>query len=316
MSQQITQAFVDQFTSNIFHLSQQKGSRLRASVRNESQTGKSAFYERLGSAVAIKKTGRHSDTPQIDTPHSRRRVTLEDYIYADLIDEEDKIRMLIDPQSPYSQAAMWSLGRAMDDVLITAMRGNAFSGEDGSTTVALPAAQQIWSNFDNAGTFEARRLNVDALRRAKKVFDQADVDPSIRRYIAVNAEQLESLLAETEVTSSDFNTVRALVRGEINEFLGFTFIQTQRLNAETADIVDATGATADEGAGDTTITDADRVLAWAEDGVLLSVGRDMSGRIDPRPDKNYAMQIFASMGIGGTRLEDEKVVEIFCKPTA
>jgi hypothetical protein len=138
MSSQITTAFVQQYKNNIFHLAQQKGSRLRPLVRNEMQVGKSAFYERLGSATAVKRLSRHSDTPQIDSAHSRRMVTLEDYDWADLIDQEDKIRLLIDPTSAYSQAAMWALGRAIDDSIIAALGGSAYSGETGTT--AVPAS--------------------------------------------------------------------------------------------------------------------------------------------------------------------------------
>jgi len=51
MSFQITEAFVQQYTSNVFHLSQQKGSRIRAAVRSEMQKGKRAFYDRLGPTI-------------------------------------------------------------------------------------------------------------------------------------------------------------------------------------------------------------------------------------------------------------------------
>jgi len=283
-------------------------------VRNESQKGESAFYERIGAASAIKKVGRHSDTGQIDTPHSKRRVTLEDWYYNDFIDEEDKIRTLIDPQGPYSQAAMWALGRAMDDVLITAMQGNAYEGRGTISTIALPDASKLIS-YTSVGPTVVSRLNIDALRRAKKVLDKAEVDPSIRRYCALGAEQLESLLNETEVTSSDYNTVKALVRGEVDEFMGFTFIRTERIPQADASYVNATGIV-DAGSNDATETDADHVLCWASDGVMLSVGRDMKGRIDVRPDKHYLTQVYASMGIGATRLEDVKVLDIACKNSA
>ena len=97
MSTQITEAFVKQFNSNVFHLSQQKGSRLRGLVRQESQNGKSQFFDIIGSVTAQKHTTRHGDTPLIDTPHSRRRVTLSSYKHADLVDDSDKIKLLIDP---------------------------------------------------------------------------------------------------------------------------------------------------------------------------------------------------------------------------
>ena len=78
MSSQITTAFVQQYSNNVQMLSQQKGSLLRGSVDTESIVGKNAFFDQVGVATAVKRTTRHGDTPQIDTPHSRRRVSLVD----------------------------------------------------------------------------------------------------------------------------------------------------------------------------------------------------------------------------------------------
>ena len=120
MSSQVTTAFVQQYRSEVFHLSQQKGSRLQGAVRMESQKSESQFFDRIGLATAVLKVGRHSDTPQIDSAHSRRRVTLDDYEWADLIDKEDLRRMLQDPAGDYAMAAAWALGRSKDDVIIAA----------------------------------------------------------------------------------------------------------------------------------------------------------------------------------------------------
>ena len=57
---------------------------------------KNAFFDQVGVATAVKRTTRHADTLQVDTPSSRRRVSLVDYEYADLIDNQDKVRTLID----------------------------------------------------------------------------------------------------------------------------------------------------------------------------------------------------------------------------
>ena len=105
MSTQITTAFIEQYSANVQHLAQQKGSRLRSAVVNETVVGKNAFFEQIGKTAARQRTSRHSDTPRMDTPHARRRVSLTDYDWADLIDNEDRVRMLIDPTSPYAQAA-------------------------------------------------------------------------------------------------------------------------------------------------------------------------------------------------------------------
>jgi hypothetical protein len=307
MSQQITEAFVQQYKSNIFHLAQQKGSRLRGCVRSEMQNGKRQYFERLGQTAAILKTSRHMDTPQIDSAHSRRAVTLLDYIWADLIDDEDKIRLLIDPASPYSQAAMWAMGRAMDDLLIAAMRGNAYSGEEGTTAVPLPASQKVLAYTDGTpGT--PTHLNIDTLRRVKKKFDANDIDESIPRYFAYTSTQLSDLLGETETTSSDFNTVKALVAGQIDTFMGFKFVRIERLPAVDA-LYDSNGNVDSAGS---TLSNARRCLAWAGDGVVLALGKDMEAKIEKLPTKNYATQVFARMSIGATRIEENKVVEVVC----
>lgn len=308
MSFEITTAFVKQYGSNIYHLAQQKGSKLRGATRSESQQGKSKFFDRVGSVSAVARTTRHGDTPLMSTPHSRRMVTLTDYELADLIDDQDKIRTLIDPQSAYVQAFMWALGRSFDTSIIRAATGNAYSGEDGTTTVALTNTQKIHSVASGA----LSNLNVDALRHAKEILDGNDVDESIKRYIAVTSSQLRALLAQTEVTSSDYNSVKALVFGQVNTFLGFNFIRTERLEIEAgAPTFNVTTGAYDAGGSS---ANGNRVcIAWAEDGLISSVGMDMQAKIDDRPDKSYATQVYARMSMGATRMEEEKVVYIGCK---
>lgn len=284
MSTQITEAMVQQYTSNVIMLVQQKGSRLRPFVRTEPVVGENAFFERIGAVTAQEIVSRHADTPQLDTPHTRRRVSLTDYVWADLIDRLDRVRLLINPENPYAVSAMWAMGRVMDDRLIAAALGNAFGGKTGATTIPLPAGQKI--------AVAASGLTVGKLRTAARLLDAADVDPSIKRHIAVTARQLEDLLGDTTITSADFNTVRALVDGQVNHFMGFDFHHTERLTTD--------------GAGDR------QVIVWAEDGLVLATGQDPRGDIGERKDKNLAVQVFFSMAIGATRLEEEKVVEVAC----
>ena len=141
MSTQITTAFVNQFSSNITMLSQQMGSLLREAVDVETVTGEKAFFDQVGSAVAQVRTSRHGDTPLMETPHARRMVTMSTYEYADLIDDPDKVRLLVDPTSTYARAAAMAMGRSMDDVVISAALGTASTGKTGSTSTALPSGQ-------------------------------------------------------------------------------------------------------------------------------------------------------------------------------
>ena len=309
MSNQIPTHFVDQFSANVFHLSQQMGSRLQANVRNETQRAESAFWDRIGSVAAVKRTGRHQDTPQLDTPHSRRRITLEDYLYADLIDNPDKYRSLNDPANDYVKAAVMAMGRSKDDEIIAAALGNAFGGQKGGTAVALPNAQKLAAS--DGATVAGVNLNVRTLRKIKKKFDENEVDPSIKRYILVSASQIESLLAEQEITSSDFNTIRALVAGEINEFMGLTFLRIERLpQASAATTFDLADHSVGAGGGSLPAVTSRRCIAWAEDGLMLATAQEVRARLEERADKAYSMQVFVEMGIGATRLEEEKVIEV------
>ena len=290
MSTQVTTAFVQQYSANVQMLSQQMGSRLRDAVRVENVVGKNAFIDQIGSATAALRTSRHADTPQMDTPHDRRRLSLADYEYADLVDDQDKVRILIDPTSSYARAAAAAMGRAMDDVIITAATGTASTGETGSGSATLDATNNsVGSASSNDG------LTLAKLREAKRKMDLNDVDPSIPRYIAVGPKQIEDLLGDTTVTSSDFNTVKALVQGELDTFMGFRFIMSNRLTVDSNDIR--------------------KCFAWAEDGLTLGIGKDISARIDERADKGYATQVYYCMSIGAVRMEEDKVVQIFCDET-
>ena len=284
MSSQITTAFVNQYSSNIQMLSQQMGSLLRGAVDVESVNGEKAFFDQVGSAAAVLRTTRHADTPLIDTPHSRRMVTMSDYEYADLIDDQDKVRLLVDPTSTYARAAAAAMGRAMDDVIIAAAIGTAKTGKDGSTSTALPSGQKV--------VHGSASLTIAKLLSAKEILDEGSVDPSIPRYIVCAPKQITSLLGTTQVTSSDFNTVKALAQGQMDTFSGFKFIVSNRL---------------------TTDSDGNRaVIAFAGDGLKLAMGKEPTARIDERSDKSYATQVYYCQTIGATRMEEAKVVEIAC----
>jgi hypothetical protein len=277
MSTQITTAFVQQYKSNVLLLSQQKGSRYRDRVRSEMVTGKTAFFERIGEVSMVQATSRHDDTPQIDTPHSRRKVDLATYRWADLIDNADKVRLLIDPQSQYALVAAFAAGRQMDDVILDAAVGTAYSGETGATTVALPSAQKVAAA--SAG------LTIAKLIDAKEILDEGDVDPDQPRTIAVRPDGITDLLGTTQIQSADYNTVKALVAGQIDTFMGFKFVMSN-------------------------LVPSGKAIVFTKNALALAVGSEPNVRISERADKNYSTQVFVEMDIGATRVEDEGVVEI------
>jgi len=288
MSSQITTSFVEQYSANVSLLAQQTGSKLRSAVDVESVRGKNAFFDQIGVTAAQLRTSRHGDTPQIDTPHSRRRVSLATYEWGDLVDDPDKVRMLIDPTSTYAKAAAAAMNRSIDDVIITAMNASADTGVAGGTSTALPSTQKTSTSDSGDG------LSVAKLRSAKYILDNNDIDPSLKRFLVCGPKQIQDLLAITEVTSSDYAVVKALATGTVDSFLGFQFIMSTRLN------LDATYPT-------------DRlVFAFTEDAIKLAIGKDVSAKISERADKSYSTQVYYSMDLGATRMEEEKVVQIPC----
>jgi hypothetical protein len=288
MSSQITTSFVEQYSSNVSMLSQQMGSKLRSSVDVEKVTGKNAFFDQVGVTAAQIRTSRHGDTPQIDTPHSRRRLSLADYEWADLVDDVDKVRMLVDPTSSYARAAAAAMNRAMDDVIITAFNASASTGVAGGTSTALPSTQKFATSDQSDG------LTIAKLLSAKKILDNNDVDPSLKRYIVCGPQQISDLLGTTQVTSSDYNVVRALATGAVSSYLGFEFIMSTRLNM------------------DATYTTDRLVFAYTEDAIKLGIGKDISAKISERADKSYSTQVYYCMALGAVRMEEEKVVQIPC----
>jgi hypothetical protein len=327
MSNQVDKAMVDEFNAGFIHLSQQMECRFSGKVREETQNSESQFWDQLAPTVAQRKTGRHSDTPLIHTPHDRRRCTLEDYEWADLVDKADKIRMISDPAGDYLKAAVAAMNRAKDDVVIREFSATAYTGRSGGTSVELPAGNVLVSQKTNEAA--PTKLSELTLRRAAEFFDEREAaNDGDSKYIAINAKQLyQGLLAENEITSNDFNVVKALVKGEVNSFMGFEFIRTERLLS----VSDLTGKARYQGNGllyevstgktelaepsgsaGGTITPANCVVlpAWVQSGLLLAKGQDIVTRITERDDKSYSVQPFCSMSIGATRMEEDKCLEI------
>ena len=287
MSFEVTTAFVQQYTTNVQLLLQQRGSVLRPYCSTGSYIGKTAkAVEQIGAVTAQKKTSRHSDTPLISTPHDARWIFSEDFEWADMIDDQDKLRMLIDPTSPYAMNGAYALGRSLDDIIIAAALGTAKTGENGSTDTAFATAtQQI--------AVGATGLTIAKLRTARKILKANEVDVmNDPLYIAVTAQQVDDLLGTTEVTSSDFNSIKALVQGDIDSFMGFKFVNIERLGLD--------------GSGDR------RCFAWAKSGLHVGMWNDINTKITERADKSYATQVYVKGTFGATRTDEKKVVEIIC----
>jgi len=317
MSVNITTAFTKQYSDNIISLVQQRGSRLRNAVNVETgKRGEEVYMERIGSVTAQKVTSRHADSPQIDTPHSRRRVTPVSYDWGDMIDDVDRVRMLVDPTSVYAQNAASAMGRAIDNEILDAMSGTASTGVAGagsaslSNTVAIDAA-----NYGNASGDHG--LSVSKLLEARQKInsgegDDRDLEGNPNIFVAVNSLQLAHLMSDISfghkhgatitlggqggaaVLGADFDAIRGLNTGEIVDFMGMRFIRTELLNTDSSD--------------------DQLVMMWHRDGMGLCIWDDIRARITERADKRFSTYVYFSMTVGSVRLQEEKVCSIACHP--
>lgn len=302
---------VEAFNANVYQLSQQRGSRLASLVRNETFTGKAEFFDRLGLATAQDKTARNSDTPNLDIAHSRRQVTSITREWGTLVDRKDKVQNIHNPENEYSVAAQNALGRKMDSVIISGAFGTAQTGEDGSGTQTLGTAQKVAAVA--AGALD--NANLQLLRKASRLMNAAEVMGP--RFLVHTADFLEQLLAHTEVTSADYNSVKALVQGEIDTFMGFKFIHTELLplastvDSDTFKFDTVTGLY--NGSGTSLVGTEETALCMVGDGIILGKNPLSLSRVEERADKSYSVQVYSQMDFGATRMEEVKVVQLIYK---
>lgn len=296
MSFQVSNAFVDMYKGTLEALVRQEGSRLRDTITLETIRGKQAYFDQVGGVKAMEKKGRHSDVEYNDTPHKRRRVTTKTIYTSDLIDDEDKLRMIVDPSSEYAKAQADALGLALDEIIIEQATAIAYTGDNGTTTTAFDTNMVVDVQVRDAGVTAADLgLNTAKLLRAHAILTAAHV-PMTDRYLVHNARQLESLLKNTKATSSDYANVKALVQGEIDTFVGFKFRCSEYIKT------DANGD--------------DMVLFYHKRGIKGGVLKDITTTMDRLPVKHNAMQVYSSLDFGATRMQEPMVGYIECDPTA
>lgn len=303
---------VKAFSSNVFHECQQMKSRLRSAVRNEMFVGEEKFFDSYGSVEAREKLGRNEEVIYDSVPHNRRKVSTAPYYFAELVDMCDELRMIHDPKSQYVKSAVMGLNRRIDDIVIASALGPAFFGKGGTVRQDLSNSQKVVAHDGTNVT--GSPLNVKTLRLIKRKFDENEVDEKI--YMTVTAADIQALLAETEISSADFNTVRALVNGEINTFMGIEFIRLERTPLLGADIaIDSNKGLVGSGTDSTDIsTDSyKRNFAFTKSGIILGMQKDITARVTQLPEKHYDWQIYTSMKFGGVRTEECKVVEVLTK---
>lgn len=317
MSFNVSTAFVQQYSTNVAMLLQQQGSRLRKSVKEYKFVGKAAsMAEQFGQVNPIRNQARHSDTPLISTPQDKRWLYPNDYDWADLIDSQDKLRMLIDPQSAYAMAGAWAMGRAIDDEILAGIYGSNNTGENGTSATGTLYAfnSNSQSVAATVGAAAATGLNIAKLRAAKRILMQSEVDvDNDELYVVISAKQHDDLLNEAQAISLDYNTKPVLVDGRITSFMGFNFIQSERI-AGGASFNTGINTGISTGSSDGSYTTGSRFIVpfYAKSGVGLGVFNDITTSIDRRADKRNSYQVYVTGTFGSARLEERRCGVINC----
>jgi hypothetical protein len=292
---QVPEFFPTEFGTNWEHLVQQKLAKLKEYVSVDTVRGKEKSYNQVGPVEMSRVLVRAGDTTITDTPLAKRWLRPFPHEKGDLLDEWDSeyLGEIALPQSEILQAHAAAYARTCDRLIVEAAVGTAYTGETGTTATVLPSAQKVGVDYVESGSPATSGLTIAKLRAAKFILDDGEVDDEDPRIIALSAKQLQDLLRTTEVTSADYNTVKALVAGQIDTFLGFKFRRVSK----------SFFATASGGLR--------YIVAYAKSGIKLTD----SGRksyVDIRADKSHALQLRTVASIGATRMEEAKVVEIAC----
>jgi hypothetical protein len=296
MSFQITTAFVTQWGNTITLLSQQKGSKLRGAVTTApGVNGESWTTEQLGAMDFDELTGRHQDTKISDATHARRWGYTKPFSRAELIDKQDRVRTLVDPTNSYTQAMIYGAGRVIDDVIIGAMDATVPTGKAAATSTAFPTANIIYKdgtlagNGNDSGT--ALPLTVAKVLRARTLLLNSDVPGDDGElYFGCHPTSLMNLLYTTKVGSADYNSVRALQDGTLRQWLGFNWIISTRFRIRTGTVR--------------------RNFAFHRMGIECGFAEEPMFRMDVRPDKNYATQVYARLDVGAVRKEEAMVIAV------
>ena len=290
MSDQFPTAFVKQYEGAIALRQQQMGSNLRGAVDSISGIRGDHVYFNQVSATAMSPLGaRHGDTVYTDTPHHRRRCPILPYTIADLIDDPDVIRSLGSPQNAYVQQFAAAANRQIDDVVIAAFDATVATGVAGAGSDAFDS-----TNYEIA--VDNSNLTTAKLRTARKMLEEAENpedNGDNQWFVVCSAEQREGLLGDSEFQNSDFNSVKALVDGSVNTWLGFTFLKSERLPVVTA-------------------TNVRSVFAWRKASMKLAFGAEPRGYIDRLPSKNHSVQVRHTVDVGAVRMDQVGVVRILC----
>ena len=289
--------FAQEFRAIMEPALQQKGSRLRPFVTFGTTKG-------VKQAVAVNRveqvqtgivTGQLQPKTFTNAAVARRWVQPISRDLSQPIDHFDGLKVLQDPTSTHVMNAINAHGRDFDDEIIDAFFRNASTGETGGTSTAFDTTNnQIALNFGASGN---TRVTVAKLREAKRILLSWENDfDNDQAYVVLTSKEHDSLLAEAQVVSADYNDKMVLKEGKVDSYMGFHFILCERLQ------LDATATWR-------------RVPVFMKSGINLTMWEDIVTTVNKRTDiKGEPYEVYSMATFGATRTDEKRVVEIKSAP--
>ena len=107
----------------------------------------------------------------------------------------------------------------------------AATGDLGTGTTAFPDATNLIGKDGTVGsdTGTGTGLTLGKLLTAVQILNAADLTDQRERVVVVSPIAISGMLNQTKVQSADYNTIKALVNGDIDTFMGFKFVLSNLL---------------------------------------------------------------------------------------
>jgi len=275
MAQSITNAFVTLFDEEVKQAYQGEAL-LRGTMRTRTGVqGNTVKFPKIGKGVATVRVPQTDVTP-LNVTYSQVTATMSDYIAAEYSDIFHQSHVNFDERRELVQVVSKAIARRMDQLCIDALDAAA-----SPSTVATSVGGA------------ASNMNIEKLRAAAKALNDNNV-PAEGRHLLMHSSQLDAMLGETEVTSSDFASVKALVRGEITSFMGFNII---------------TMGDRDEGGVPKPSTRT--CFAWHQDSMGYAESISQKSEVNYIPEKTSFL-VSSMFSAGAVAIDDEGIVKISC----
>ena len=287
-SYSVPEHHVMMFTDNVRNVITKAGGLLYPYVTHGSYSGeKVQVVQFIGPVEFIERDTPYTDTKLTELEHTSRWIAGREFDVAVLIDRLDTLKMIYDPTNPYVERFRAAHERKRDDIIVEKFFAPAKAGKTGDVDIPYKTANTV---VDGGTGFTLLKL-----RALRKLMKKRNLDlRSMKPLILVNGEATDDLLGETQVTSSDYAAVKALVDGEVNYFMGFQFVNFEDSNT--------TG-----NKGIPYVLPVRTSPAWVPDGMHYGAWQELVITINNRPDKNNIKQIHGTFTAGATRLEEDKV---------